>query len=211
MGAVRQFLVERFGEWSPARYPDTALQRADLRMPILLWRLGLGRLGGPLVLLTVTGRSSGLPRRTPVTAHVVGGRTYVWCPYRGRAQWYRNLVANPVATMQSRRGTQVVRAVGIDDDDEAVQVVAELRRFNPPWLRTYLDAEGIPDTAEDIARNRQRLHIRRLDPTPQEGPAPLTADLVWLWLVPVAVAVLVAARRQVRDCAASCQSRRGAT
>lgn len=195
VGRLRQAVAERFGEWSPARYPETPWQRADLRMPIVLWRLGLGRLAGPLILLTVSGRSSGLPRRTPVTAHVIEGRTYVWCPYRGRSQWYRNLLANPVATVQSRRGTHVVRAVAIEDDDEAVRVVAELRRFNPPWLRRYLDAEGIADTPADIARNKQRLHLRRLEPTPVEGPPALKADLVWLWLVPVAVAALSAMRR----------------
>jgi deazaflavin-dependent oxidoreductase (nitroreductase family) len=196
VGSIRQALAERIGEWSPARYPETPWQRADLRMPILLWRLGLGRLAGPLMLLTVTGRSSGLPRRTPVTAHVVAGRTYLWCPYGGRSQWYRNLLANPVATTQSRRGTQAVRAVAVDDEDEAVEVVAELRRFNPPWLRRYLEGEGIADTLEDIARNTQRLHIRRLEPTSVEGPPELTADLAWLWLLPVALAALLARRRR---------------
>ena len=196
VGSIRQALVERIGERSPAQYPETPWQRADLRMPIVLWRLGLGRLPGPLVLLTVTGRSSGQPRRTPVTAHVVGGRTYLWCPYRGRSQWYRNLMANPVATTQSRHGTQVVRAVALGDEDEAVTVAAELRRFNPPWWRRYLDAEGIADTQEDLARNMARLHIRRLEPTPEEGPPALKADLVGLWLVPVALMALLAGRRR---------------
>ena len=195
MGSVRQALVERIGKWSPARYPETPWQRADLRMPVLLWRLGLGRLAGPLMLLTVTGRSSGLPRRTPVTAHLVGGRTYLWCPYGGRSQWYRNLLAHPVATVQSRHGTQVVRAVPIEDGDEAVEVVAELRRFNPPWLQRYLEAEGIADTPGDIAAGQARLHIRRLEPTQEEGPPALKADLAWLWLLPVALAAFGAARR----------------
>ena len=195
VGNVRQNLAEWYGERAPARYPETPEQRADLRRPILLWRLGLGRLAGPLLLLTVTGRSSGQPRRTPVTAHVVHGRTYLWCPYRGRSQWFRNLAANPVATTQSRHGTQVVRAVALADEDETVEVAAELSRFNPPWWRKYLEAEGIADTPEDLAGNRQRLHIRRLEPTAEQGPPPLDADLVWLWLVPLAVAALTAWRR----------------
>lgn len=80
------------------------------------------------------------------------------------------MIANPVVTVQSRRGTQVMRAVSIEDDDEAAEVVAELRRFDRPFLRLYLEGEGIAGTPEDIARNRQRLHIRRLAPAPQEGP-----------------------------------------
>lgn len=81
-------------------------------------------------------------------------------------------------------------------DEEVVEVVAELRRFDAPWLRRYLDAEGIADTPEDIVRNKQRLHLRRLDSTPEAGPPGLKADLAWLWLVPVAVVALAAMRRR---------------
>lgn len=172
------------------------MRLAPYRLPIVLWRLGLGPLvGRSFMVLTVTGRSSGRPRHTTVIPHVVGGQTYVWCPWGGRSQWYRNVMANPVVTVQSYRGTQVVRAVRIEDDDEAVEVVAELRRSDLPFLRLYLDAEGIADTPEAIVRNKQRLHIRRLDPATEEGPPALEADLVWLWLVPVAVAALGLGRR----------------
>lgn len=193
--AGREHLDQRIDEWA-RQDPAAPGLRELLRLPIVLWRLGVGRLvarfevrGGHLVLLTVTGRSSGLPRHTPVIAHVVGGRTYVWCPYGGRSQWYRNLLANPLATVQSRGGTQVVRAAGVEDD-EAVEVLAELRRFDALWLRLYLDAEGIADTPEDIVRNKQRLHLRRLDSTPEEGPPALKADLAWVWLAAVALAAL---------------------
>ena len=192
----RQPLGKRYEEWS-RRYHSGPVGRQYYRLPVVLWRLGLGSLvGRVLVLLTVTGRSTGLPRHTPVAPHVVGGETYVWCPYGRRSQWYRNLTANPVVTVQSHRGTQVMRAVSIEDDDEAIEVVSELRRFDVPFLRLYLEGEGIADTPEDIARNRQRLHIRRLVPTPEEGPPALKADLAWLWLVPVAVAALSLMRRR---------------
>jgi deazaflavin-dependent oxidoreductase (nitroreductase family) len=195
---VYQALVERQERLSPAHYPQTEHERADLRRPILAWRLGLGRLAGRvLLLITVTGRTSGLPRRTPVAPHRVGGRTYVWCPYGGRSQWYRNLVANPVATVQSHRGTQVVRAERLSDE-EVVQVVEELRVFDAPWLRRYLDGEGVADTPEDLVRNKDRLHLRRLDPTTEPGPPALPADLAWVWLVPAALGATATAARAVR-------------
>lgn len=207
MAAGREPLDQRIDEWA-RQDPAAPGRRELLRLPIVLWRLGVGRLvarfevrGGHLVLLTVTGRASRLPRHTPVIAHVVGGRTYVWCPYGGRSQWYRNLIANPLATVQSRGGPQVMRAATIEDD-EAVEVLAELRRFDALWLRLYLDAEGIADTPQDIVRNKHRLHLRRLDPTPEEGPPALEADLAWLWLVAVAVAALRVRRGARRSCAA---------
>ncbi len=140
----RQPLGKRIEEWS-RRYHSGPVGRQYYRLPVVLWRLGLGPLvGRGPVLLTVTGRSTGLPRHTPVTPHVVGGQTYIWCPYGRRSQWYRNLMANPVVTVQSYRGTQVMRAVSIEDDDEAVEVVSELRRFDVPFLRLYLRARALP-------------------------------------------------------------------
>lgn len=216
MVAHRHSAEERFDAYA-IRHPHEPVIRALLRAPIVLWRLGLGsqvgRLGvrhGHLVLLTVTGRSSGLPRHTPVTEHVIDGRRYLWCPYGGRSQWYRNLMANPIVTVQSHRGVQTMRAVGVKDLGEASEVIANLRTFDETFLRSYLDAEGIADTPEDIARHSQRLHIQRLEPTTEAGPPPLEADLAWLWLVPVAVASSVVVRRCLRGGAsAGARPRRG--
>jgi deazaflavin-dependent oxidoreductase (nitroreductase family) len=196
--------AERIDE-GPVHYLDSPVQRALMRLPIVLWRLGLGPVVGRLkirrshlVVLTVTGRSSGLPRHTPVVEHDIPGTIYLWCPYGGRAQWYRNVMANPVVTVQSRRGTEVMRAVNIEDDDEATRMVADLRRFDLDFLRSYLASEGIADTPDDIVRNRRRLHLRRLEPATEEGPRALETDLVWLWLVPVTLAAWIARRRSLR-------------
>lgn len=213
VGADRRSLARRFDDWT-VRRPNTPVLHALLRLPIVLWRLGLGPLithvevrRGHLVMLTVTGRSSGLPRHTPVTAHALDGRTYLWCPYGARSQWYRNLKANPVVRVQSRRGSQVMRAVGIDDADEAAAVVAELRHFDETFLRSYLNAEGIADTSDGIARNARRLHLRRLEPIQQDGPTALEAHLAWLWFVPVAVAAFAVVRRCRSNEAITGQSR----
>ena len=54
----------------PIPYPDTPLMKHAYRFPVLLYRLGLGRLAGRLfMILTTTGRSSGLPRRTAIEFH----------------------------------------------------------------------------------------------------------------------------------------------
>lgn len=70
-----------------------------LRMPILLYGLGLGwLLGGRFVLLTVRGRKTGLSR--PVVLEVLGpdpqtGGLFVASAWGGSAQWLRNLEACP--------------------------------------------------------------------------------------------------------------------
>lgn len=161
-----------------------------LRAPLTLWRLGLGRVAGQAwMVVTTVGRSSGLPRHTAVYPHVVDGRTYLWCPYADRAQWYRNVGVDPVVTVQWRHGTTVMQAVPLDDEAEAVRVVAALRRFGGSWFQGYLGDLGLTGTREEIHAHWRRLHIRRLEPAPYAvGPPPLEADLVRLWAVPAAIA-----------------------
>lgn len=174
MGTVRDVLVELNEKYFPARYPETAGERAKMRRPILYWRLGLGRLAGRVIaLLTVTGRSTGLRRRTSSyrTAGQPGG-------------------GDPVAPGNGGRASG-----GVEDDDEVLEVVAELRRFDAPWLRRHLRETGIADVPDDIVADKHRLHLRRLDPTREQGPPALEADLAWLWLVMAAGAALAVGLR----------------
>ena len=186
-------LGERFDRWT-VLHPHVPALRLALGMPTLAWRLGLGPVisrvenaRSHMVMLTVVGRRSGVPRHLPVALHQWRGESYLWCPYGSRAQWYRNIVANPVVTVQSSEGARAMRAEAVDDVDHLLELVADLRDFDETFLRSYLDSEGIEDTPEAIAANAHRVHIRRLEPTTAPGPPPLEADLVWAWLIPAAV------------------------
>lgn len=186
MSTVRPSLEARLDSWT-VTHPHAPVLRQMLRIPMVLWRLGLGPViaridvrRGHLVVLTTTGRSSGVPRHVPVVVHEFDGRSYLWCPYGGRSQWYRNVLADPIVTVQGQRGARTMRAVAVDVV-EAIDFIAELRRFDETFLRSYLAAEDIPDTSEDMVSNARRLHIRRLEPTPEDGPTALEPDLVRLW------------------------------
>lgn len=178
--------------------------REALAGPLLAWRLGLGPLlsrravrGGRLVVLTVTGRTTGAARHLPVVVHELGDRAYLWCPYGSRARWFPNVVANPLVTVQSHRGARALRAVPLGGPEEVREVVADLRRFDETFLRSYLAAEGVPDTAEGVVAHRDRLHLRWLEPTDEVGPPGLAADLRWVWWA-AALGVLALARRTRR-------------
>lgn len=85
--------------------PRTRGQSAVHRAPIALFRLGLGGLlGRRFVLLTHTGRRTGSERQ--VVLEVVGrdGAGYlVASGYGRRAQWFRNIVADPRVRFQVGR------------------------------------------------------------------------------------------------------------
>lgn len=185
----RRSRSERFDTWVSG-YPNAAAQRLLHQAPVALWRLGLGRLvGRSWMLLTTTGRTSGEPRRTPLTAHRLRGRLFAWNPYGERAHWYRNLLADPIVTIQSSEGAWTAKAVRLDDEAELTELYEVLRRFDGRGLRRYLADQGIADSAVDVVANMERLHVIRFEPTSQPGPQPLKADLSWVWLLPAALAL----------------------
>jgi len=66
------------------------------RLVRALYALGLGPLVGRLVLLlTTTGRRTGLRRVTPLQYEEIDGAIYVASSLGQRADWFRNVVANP--------------------------------------------------------------------------------------------------------------------
>jgi deazaflavin-dependent oxidoreductase (nitroreductase family) len=60
-------------------------------------------------LITIRGRTSGLPRTTPVAIIAVSGRRWVWAPW-GDVHWVRNLRAAGRATITVRGKKEEVRA-----------------------------------------------------------------------------------------------------
>jgi deazaflavin-dependent oxidoreductase (nitroreductase family) len=68
---------------------------------------------GPNGLITIRGRTSGLPRTTPVAIIEVSGRRWVWAPW-GEVQWVRNLRAAGRATITVRRRAEEVSATELD-------------------------------------------------------------------------------------------------
>lgn len=89
------------------RSPRTRTYRAVARAPIWLYRLGLGNLlGHRFVLLTHTGRTTGRPRHVVLDVlgrHEESGGILVASAYGSRAQWFRNIAANPRVCFQVGR------------------------------------------------------------------------------------------------------------
>src|SRR5260370_4273799 len=86
--------------------PDNATPRVPFFVPffnpIARRLLGVGVPMGPNVLLTVRGRTSGLPRSTPVAVLAIGGRRWIVGAF-GDLNWGRNLPAAREATLTAKR------------------------------------------------------------------------------------------------------------
>jgi len=72
--------------------------------PRLAYALGLGPLIGSLVLLlTTTGRKSGLPRQTPLQYEQIDGLIYVASGRGKKADWVCNITADPAVEVRLKK------------------------------------------------------------------------------------------------------------
>ena len=127
-----------------------ALFRMGTAVHTDLYRWTGGRVGGkagrmPMLLLTTTGRKSGRPRTTPLGYLSDGERMVLVASYGGddrHPQWYRNLQANPEATVQVGAVTRRVRAATATAEQKAAlwpRVVALYRGYDAYQRKTNRD------------------------------------------------------------------------
>jgi len=163
-------------------YPTHRWHKALFKAPLILWRLGLGRLmGGYLMLLTHTGRKTGLPRRTMVEYHKVGGRKYAPVAFGPESDWFKNISIQPQVTVQTSNGAEGARAVRVEDDRELLAVYYRFKRRDPPLTKWFLNSIDIQDDPIDLLTKKDRVYWLRFDPIREETPSPLSSDLVWIW------------------------------
>lgn len=179
-------------------YPTGSWRKAMFKWPVQLWRLGLGPLMGQvMMMITHTGRKSGLPRRTLVEFHRLNGKKYAPSGFGGQSQWYRNIHADPHVTIQTSDGTEHAIATRVTNDEEILALLLDKMKNRPngDWmLKLYLETLDIQPTPEDIIAKKDRIYWLRFDPTDEPTPPPLKADLVWIWPILILITVLVGLR-----------------
>ncbi len=165
------------------------------RWMLLLWRLGLGNFGNlpetsQVMVLTHTGRKSGLRRRTPVNYTVIDDAIYCTAGFGSTADWYKNIIADPQVEVWLRDGWWAGVAEEVaDDDPQRLQLMRHVliaSGFAAP-LFTGMNPKTIDDGAlAQVTASYRLIRIRRnVALTGPGGPG----DLAWLW--PVATFVLL--------------------
>lgn len=146
-----------------AHPPATRMQRAVHRAPIVLFRIRLGGLfGRRLLLLTHTGRRTGASRQ--VVLEVVGRHAdgyLVASGYGPRAQWYRNILAEPRVRFQLGRRTHAGRARPLPPE-ESGRHLAEYADRHPRTAATLMRTVG-----QDV--DGSPVSYRRVGADPETG------------------------------------------
>jgi deazaflavin-dependent oxidoreductase (nitroreductase family) len=171
------------------------------RFMVFMWRLGLGRFmsrrefTGQIMVITHTGRKSGLRRRTPVNYALVDGEVYCTAGFGAQSDWYRNIQADPQVEVWLPDGWWA----GVAEDVSTAPRRLEL-------LRQVLIASGFASYAAgidpfkisdaELARVSEKyrlVRIRRSLPcTGTDGPG----DLAWVWMASTLGLLLALMRRK---------------
>ncbi len=136
-----------------------------------LYAVGFGPLVGRFVLLlTTNGRKTGLPRVTPLQYEELEGAFLVGSSRGTRADWFRNILADPHVsiTVGSRRFRGMAEPV---TDPNRIADFLQLRLSrHPAMIGAILKSEGLqlPARREDLERYAARLAMVVIKP--EQGP-----------------------------------------
>jgi deazaflavin-dependent oxidoreductase (nitroreductase family) len=128
------------------------------RFVSLLTRLGASVKGSRV--LEVRGRTSGVPRRTPVNLLEFEGQRYLVAP-RGDTQWARNLRAAGEGRLLVGRRSEPFRASELGDDEKPPLLRAYLERWAFE-VSAFFDGVGADASDEELRRIASRHPVFRV-------------------------------------------------
>lgn len=153
--------------------PPTGLARLAFRLPIWLYRLGLGRfLGRRILELTHTGRKSGLTRHTVlevVRYDPASGTYYIAVGFGDRSDWYRNVLANPHVEVRSA-GDHIHAVAEELSPEEAGEELVKYSHQHATAFRELVHFMGyrLDGTDADTHALGQFIHVLALKPVDRE-------------------------------------------
>ena len=150
-------------EQSTQRHPPRGFQRLLWRAPIWLYKLHLGALlGKRFLLLTHTGRKSGLPRQAVIEIddYDADANTYLVASGFGpKADWYRNILKTPEVTIQVGNKKMAARAEALSPEESGEAMVQYARKY-PKAAKNLSKMIGLEvDGSEEGYRAAAREHV----------------------------------------------------
>ncbi|MEU2864577.1 nitroreductase family deazaflavin-dependent oxidoreductase [Streptomyces mirabilis] len=137
-------------------------RRFGARLPILLFRGGLGWVfGRRLPLLHHTGRVTGLDRRVAlevVECKPTDGSWIVASGFGPRADWYRNLRAEPKTVIQAGNHHHAVTAHFLTPDDGA-EIMADYAQRHPRTAQRLCTFMGLPSDGSEAGSREAGRNI----------------------------------------------------
>ncbi|MEL7644292.1 MAG: nitroreductase family deazaflavin-dependent oxidoreductase [bacterium] len=107
--------------------------------------------GGVILLLTTTGRKSGREHTVGVQYELINGRYYGGATDGSRADWLKNIQANPYMSMQAGKTRFRAKAEVVTDLAETARFLDYRLRKQPLLLRKTLRTAGLKGKLDQAA------------------------------------------------------------
>jgi deazaflavin-dependent oxidoreductase (nitroreductase family) len=135
------------------------------KIPPLLYHGPLARLLSSrcVMVLTATGRKSGLPRTNGISYLCLNGNYISFSGWGVSSNWYRNVVANPEVTLKVGRKTIRATANPVTDPDRRIELMLRMREQSqhcgpPRFIRPVLRLSRSFDYDNEIAMAVEHAH-----------------------------------------------------
>jgi deazaflavin-dependent oxidoreductase (nitroreductase family) len=148
--------------------------KASPRFPLFFWRvIGLlnrrlvssygpkSKASNQVLVLTTVGRKSGQLRSTPLQFEEVKGIYYVASARGTKADWYRNLLANPLVGVRVKEQHFNTCAEPITQQEKIADFLELRLKMHPRFMGIMLRLEGLPakHSRTDLEKFAERLAI----------------------------------------------------
>ena len=162
-----------------------------------MWRLGFGRwiniwpsVIGRIMVITHTGRKSGLRRKTPVNYAQIDGDLYCTAGFGHVSDWYRNILADPNVEVWLPGSWQAGLAEDISDHKNRSHLLRRVMvasGFAAPMFG--VDPREMDD--RELVEATREYRLIRIRPTEHLSGPGGPGDLAWVWLPVIGFLVLI--------------------
>jgi deazaflavin-dependent oxidoreductase (nitroreductase family) len=171
---------------------------------LLMWRLGWGpwvnwwpKVGGRILIITHTGRKSGLQRRTPVNYSTVDGDIYCLSGFGRISDWYRNIKADSNVEVWLPDGWWAGVAEEVTDPERRLSLLRQVL-VDSGFAAFAAGINPYKISDEDLARITTEYRLIRIRRTAERTGSGGPGDLVWVWPLATMILLPLAFRRRKR-------------
>jgi deazaflavin-dependent oxidoreductase (nitroreductase family) len=125
----------------------------------LLRRNLMGPMGNIIMVITTTGRKSGKQFSTPI-GYQRDGDDVIAFNLGGGSNWYKNMLANPLVTLNIKGRSMAMRGTLITDQAEVLRVIDLYLKHQPDPTRRFLGFTPEMTTEERVKVAERIIFVR---------------------------------------------------